>query len=86
MFCEVIHPVPSLGRLYGNLLYPLHVRVLRIEDTPLLHIEEHSFLGVNRTLQELHIVRSELQEFPTLAFQVRSEQLQKRHIQNMGTD
>jgi hypothetical protein len=62
-----------IGRLYGTLLYPLQVRVLRVEDTPLQHIEEHSFLGVNRTLQEIHIVRSELQEFPTLAFQVRTE-------------
>ncbi|KDR19221.1 protein artichoke isoform X2 [Zootermopsis nevadensis] len=59
-----------IRRLYGSMLYPLRVRVLRIEDTPLQHIEEYSFLGVNRTLQELHIVRSELQEFPTLAFQV----------------
>jgi glycerol dehydrogenase-like iron-containing ADH family enzyme len=41
-----------------------------VEDTPLQHIEEHSFLGVNRTLQEIHIVRSELEEFPTLALQV----------------
>jgi len=67
-------------RMYGSLLYPLHLRVLRVEDTPLQQIEEHTFLGVNRTLQELHIVRSELQEFPTSAFQVRSNQLQQRRF------
>ncbi|PSN36791.1 hypothetical protein C0J52_24097, partial [Blattella germanica] len=58
-----------IKRLYGSLLYPLRVRVLKFEETPLQHIEEHTFLGINRTMQELHIIGSELQEFPKLAFQ-----------------
>ncbi|XP_069692523.1 chaoptin-like isoform X1 [Periplaneta americana] len=57
-------------RLYGSLLYPLHARVLEIRDTPLQRVEEHSLLGVNRTLQELHLLRTELQEFPARALHV----------------
>ncbi|XP_034243002.1 chaoptin, partial [Thrips palmi] len=60
----------NIGRLYGALLHPLKVRVLVIEDTPLTSIDPGTFYGVNRTLQELHVVRSKLQEFPTTALQV----------------
>lgn len=60
----------NIGRLYGTMLYPLRVRVLRIEDTPLKIIEPYTFFGINRTLQELHLIRSNLQTFPTVAFQV----------------
>lgn len=56
--------------LYGNLLFKLKVRVLRIEETPLVHINEHVFQGVNRTLQELYISNTSLKEFPKLAFKV----------------
>lgn len=58
------------ARWYGPALYPLDIRVLKIIDTPLRSIEEYSFLGVNRTLQELHIVRSKLEKFPREAFQI----------------
>ncbi|XP_067004524.2 protein artichoke [Anabrus simplex] len=60
----------NIGRLYGTMLYPLKVRVLRIEETPLKIIEPFTFFGINRTLQELHIVRTKLGAFPTEAFQV----------------
>ncbi|XP_028981871.1 uncharacterized protein LOC107036999 [Diachasma alloeum] len=60
----------DIARWYGPALYPLNIRVLRIIDTPLKSIEEHSFLGVNRTLQELHIIRSRLEKFPKEAFQI----------------
>lgn len=46
------------------------MRVLLIEDTPLTSIDAGTFFGVNRTLQELHVVRTRLQEFPTQALQV----------------
>lgn len=60
----------SSVRFYGPALYPLDVRVLRFIDTPLRLIEEHSFLGVNRTLQELYVINSDLEQFPREALQV----------------
>ncbi|KAJ1526791.1 hypothetical protein ONE63_008362 [Megalurothrips usitatus] len=60
----------NIGRLYGALLHPLKVRVLVIEDTPLTSIDAGTFFGVNRTLQELHVVRTRLQAFPSQALQV----------------
>ncbi|KZC08623.1 Chaoptin [Dufourea novaeangliae] len=60
----------NIGRFYGPALYPLDVRVLRFVDTPLRLIEEHSFLGVNRTLQELYVVNSTLEKFPREALQI----------------
>ncbi|XP_014472147.1 PREDICTED: toll-like receptor 3 [Dinoponera quadriceps] len=60
----------NIVRFYGPALYPLDVRVLQFIDTPLRLIEEHSFLGVNRTLQELHVINSNLEKFPREALQV----------------
>ncbi|EZA50723.1 Chaoptin [Ooceraea biroi] len=60
----------NIVRFYGPALYPLDVRVLKFIDTPLKLIEEHSFLGVNRTLQELHVVNSNLEKFPREALQI----------------
>ena len=57
-------------RFYGPALYPLDVRVLKFIDTPLRLIEEHSFIGVNRTLQELYVTNSDLEKFPREALQV----------------
>lgn len=44
------------GRLYGKLFYKLKCRVLIIQDTPIKEIDEHTFYGINETLQELHVV------------------------------
>ncbi|XP_012289088.1 protein artichoke [Orussus abietinus] len=60
----------NIARFYGPALYTLEVRILRIVETPLKLIEEHSFLGVNRTLQEFHLTQSELEKFPKEAFQI----------------
>lgn len=46
------------------------MRVLKFIDTPLRLIEEHSFLGVNRTLQELHVINSNLEKFPREALHI----------------
>lgn len=48
----------------------MNVRILHIIDTPIKFIDEHSFLGVNRTLQELHIIGSKLEKFPNQAIQI----------------
>ncbi|KAJ8679374.1 hypothetical protein QAD02_015161 [Eretmocerus hayati] len=60
----------NIARFYGPALYPLNVRILKFVNTPLRLIEEHSFLGVNRTLQELHIIGSNLEKFPKSALQI----------------
>lgn len=44
------------GRLYGKLFYKIKCRVLIIQDTPIREISEHTFYGINETLQELHVV------------------------------
>lgn len=59
-----------VGRLFGSLLYKLNVRVLLIEDTPIETIDEHTFLGINNTLNELYLKNTSLKEFPTSAFKV----------------
>ncbi|CAG9813618.1 unnamed protein product [Phaedon cochleariae] len=60
----------NIGRLYGSLLYKLKVKILDIEDTPIEKIEDHTFLGVNATLNELHLRNTSLKEFPKLAFKI----------------
>ncbi|XP_058806649.1 chaoptin [Phymastichus coffea] len=60
----------KIARYYGPALYSLSVRVLKFIDTPLKFIEEHSFLGVNRTLQELHVIGGSLEKFPKEALQI----------------
>lgn len=47
------------------------MRILLVEDTPIETIDEHTFLGVNHTLNELHLLNSSLKEFPAAAFKVR---------------
>nr|CAD7416712.1 unnamed protein product [Timema poppensis] len=79
---ELIFSKCNIGKLYGSALYPLKVRVLRIEDTPLTSIADHTFQGINRTLQELHIVNSILQEFPTKAFQEVNPHLHGKRVGN----
>ncbi|XP_018576955.1 protein artichoke [Anoplophora glabripennis] len=59
-----------IAKLYGSLLYKLNLKVLQIEDTPIETIEEHTFLGVNDTLNEFHLMNSSLKEFPTSAFKI----------------
>nr|CAH7724634.1 unnamed protein product [Callosobruchus chinensis] len=46
------------------------LKVLHILDTPIEYIEEHTFLGVNYTLNELYIRNSKLKQFPVSAIKV----------------
>ncbi|XP_066142674.1 chaoptin [Euwallacea fornicatus] len=59
-----------IGRLFGSLLFKLKLRILRIAETPLEVIDEFAFLGVNATLNELHVVNSSLLEFPRAALKI----------------
>ncbi|KAK7862347.1 hypothetical protein R5R35_011574 [Gryllus longicercus] len=57
-------------RLYGALLQPLLVRVLRVSDTPLRRVGADAFAGtVGTALRQLHITRTRLHDFPSLALQ-----------------
>ncbi|XP_022909438.2 protein artichoke [Onthophagus taurus] len=59
-----------IARLFGSLLYKLQLRTLYIEDTPIETMDQHAFLGVNNTLNELHILNSNLIDFPKDAFKI----------------
>lgn len=64
-------------------MYKLKLRILTIQKTPLETVDEFSFLGVNNTLNELHIINSSLLEFPTAAFKVRHNNTYR--VQNTKT-
>lgn len=59
-----------LGRLYGDVLHNLKIRVFEVVDTPLTIIEDHFFLGVNKTLQELYLFDTNFEKYPTESLQV----------------
>lgn len=44
---------------------------LEVKDTPVTLIEDHFFLGVNKTLQELNLINTALEEYPIKSLQVR---------------
>lgn len=52
------------------MLHKLKIRILQVEDTPIHEIGPYFFLGVNKTLQELHIINTKLQKYPEDAFKV----------------
>lgn len=52
------------------MFHDLAVRILRFTEVPIGLIEPETFLGVNETLQELHITNSHLEKFPKDAFSV----------------
>ncbi|XP_049882964.1 chaoptin [Pectinophora gossypiella] len=60
----------KISHLYGPLLHRSEVRVLRIEDTPIKTIDQYAFAGVNRTLQELYMINTLIDEFPKEAFKI----------------
>ncbi|CAH2016319.1 unnamed protein product [Acanthoscelides obtectus] len=57
-------------RLYGSLFHKLILKVLHILDTPIEVVEEHTFLGINYTLNELYIRNSKLKQFPVSAVKI----------------
>lgn len=59
------------------MLYQLKVRRLHVVNTPIKAIEQYTFLGINRTLQELHVINSELQHYPAQAFEVQASLFHK---------
>jgi len=60
-----------LVRLYGPLFAHIKARFLIIEETPLATIEDYVFYGVNNTLEQLHLLRTNLSHVGPLGFGVR---------------
>ena len=46
--------------MYGPLFHGIELRRLTIIDTPLQSIEKDTFWGVNATLQQIDLIRTEL--------------------------
>ncbi|EDW91002.2 chaoptin [Drosophila yakuba] len=55
-------------RLYGPLFAHIKARMLIIEETPLATIEDYVFYGVNNTLEQLHLLRTNLSHVGQLGF------------------
>ncbi|XP_039433042.1 chaoptin-like [Culex pipiens pallens] len=60
----------KIKNLFGTLLHKLSVKRLLVFDTPIASVSDHVFYGINDTLQELHLVRSELTAFPRDALKI----------------
>ncbi|XP_032571176.1 insulin-like growth factor-binding protein complex acid labile subunit isoform X3 [Drosophila sechellia] len=55
-------------RLYGPLFVHIKARMLIIEETPLATIDDYVFYGVNNTLEQLHLLRTNLSHVGLLGF------------------
>ncbi|KAH8232998.1 hypothetical protein KR026_002902 [Drosophila bipectinata] len=55
-------------RLYGPLFANIKARLLTIEETPLVTIEDYVFYGVNNTLEQLNLLRTNLSHVGKLGF------------------
>jgi hypothetical protein len=61
----------SLETIYGSIFHKLSVRIMKIVDTPIKMIDDqYIFYGVNNSLQEFHLINSNLSYFPKTPFQV----------------
>lgn len=65
---EIIIKNSHISNLYGNLFFQSNARVLKIYNLPIKSIADHTFFGLNDTLEELRIINSSLTEFPRDAF------------------
>ncbi|KAH8236255.1 hypothetical protein KR038_006649 [Drosophila bunnanda] len=57
-----------IARLYGPLFANVKARLLIIEETPVTTIEDYVFYGVNNTLEQLHLLRTNLSHVGQLGF------------------
>ncbi|XP_034838488.1 protein artichoke [Maniola hyperantus] len=60
----------KISNLFGPLLHRSTVRTLHIVDTPIKSIDEYAFFGVNRTLEEIYMYNTRIDEFPKKAFKI----------------
>ncbi|XP_067629795.1 chaoptin [Eurosta solidaginis] len=58
------------ARLYGPVFAKVRTRLLTIADTPIETIEDYPFFGVNKTVEELHLLHTNLSSFTPLSFGV----------------
>lgn len=57
-------------RLFGPLFAHIKARVLTIEETPLATIEDYVFYGMNNTLEQVKLLRTNLSHVGQLGFGV----------------
>ncbi|KAJ8707261.1 hypothetical protein PYW08_011395 [Mythimna loreyi] len=62
----------KISNLFGPLFHRSTIRVMEIVDTPIKTIDQYAFAGVNRTLQELYMTNTKIEEFPKDAFMILS--------------
>lgn len=65
---EIIIKNSLIVNLYGNLFFQSNARVLKIYNVHIKSIADHTFYGINDTLEELRIINSSLTDFPRDAF------------------
>ncbi|XP_055919385.1 chaoptin [Eupeodes corollae] len=63
----------KIARLYGPLFAKINARKLIFNEVALESIEEHTFHGLNKTLEELHIINSKIERFPAEAVGILSK-------------
>ena len=57
-------------RLYGPIFAKLNARLLTIQDSPIELIEDYTFHGINKTLENIFIYNSNLTQLKPLSFGV----------------
>uniref|UniRef100_A0A2H1WSK0 SFRICE_015087 n=1 Tax=Spodoptera frugiperda TaxID=7108 RepID=A0A2H1WSK0_SPOFR len=60
----------KITNLFGPLFHRSTIRVIEFIDTPIKTIDQYAFAGVNRTLQELYMTNTAIEEFPKDAFMI----------------
>ncbi|CAH0697934.1 unnamed protein product [Spodoptera exigua] len=60
----------KITNLFGPLFHRSTIRVIEFIDTPIKTIDQYAFAGVNRTLQELYMTNTNIEEFPKEAFMI----------------
>ncbi|XP_059226145.1 protein artichoke [Stomoxys calcitrans] len=65
---ELIINKGHFERLFGPLFSKTEVRKLTIEDTPLVSLDDYVFFGINKTLEELYILNTNLANISPFSF------------------
>ena len=59
-----------LERIFGPLFSKVSIRYLTILDTPVKALEDYVFFGVNKTLEQLELLHTNLSQITPLSFGV----------------
>ncbi|KAI8126994.1 hypothetical protein FF38_08671 [Lucilia cuprina] len=58
----------NFERIYGPIFSKVKIRYLTILDTPLVTLEDYVFFGVNKTLEQLELIHTNLSQITPLSF------------------